>query len=290
MYLIRCDMWMGPQMEGMKLDSRFQQKKKKEKKGTQLKKKVSHVVQYNLKYRPSAYFVANDDKSRLVHCQHHSLFFFFNAESLYLDNFNKSAGTDRNSYRYQCLQNNAGDAVVSPLASEERQLQAVVHDPSQGEGKKDSVPSAFFFPPPLSLRAPLGQGQGVPVRSGSGFAPLRAGSPPPSRERTGPPRIPLPGARRGPLPTPGRLPLSVLFFSPSPRFAEPCPGDASRLHLCLRAALSPRSPSGGAWDGKGVRASAVGEQTSAVCASGFLFLITIFFFFPQEPSDFSCPL
>lgn len=33
MYLIRCDMWMGPQMEGLKLDSRFLAKKK-EKKGT----------------------------------------------------------------------------------------------------------------------------------------------------------------------------------------------------------------------------------------------------------------
>lgn len=149
---------------------------------------------------------------------------------------------------------------------------------ARGKERRTRCLQHFFFPPPLSLRAPLGQGRGVPVRSGSGFAPLRAGSPPPSRERTGPPRIPLPGARRGPLPTPGRLPLSVLFFSPSLRFAEPCPGDASRLHLCLRAALSPRSPSRGAWDGKGVRASAVGEQTLAVCASGFLFLITIFFF------------
>lgn len=74
--------------------------KKKKKKEKRHIVKVSHVVQYNLKYRPSAYFVANDGKSRLVHCQHHSLFFFFNAESLYLDNFNKSAGTDRNSYRY----------------------------------------------------------------------------------------------------------------------------------------------------------------------------------------------
>lgn len=70
----------------------------------------------------------------------------------------------------------------------------------------------------------------------------------------------------------------VFFFPPSPRFAEPCRGDASCPHLCLRAELSPWSPSGGAWEIKGVRASAVGEQTSAVCASGDLFLILFFFF------------
>lgn len=140
------------------------------------------------------------------------------------------------------------------------------------------MPSAFFSPtpfPPRSHRA--GPGCAGAERPWVRPAPCRLPTAVQGAARPSP--HPIAGGTAGPAPHPRAAPpFCVVFFSPSPRFAEPCRGDASCPHLCLRAELSPWSPSGGAWEIKGVRASAVGEQTSAVCASGDLFLILFFFF------------
>lgn len=89
-------------------------KKKKEKEKRHIVK-VSHVVQYNLKYRPSAYFVANDGKSRLVHCQHHSLFFLMLKVCILTILINQLELIETRIAISVC-RSNAGDAVLSPLA------------------------------------------------------------------------------------------------------------------------------------------------------------------------------
>lgn len=101
MYLIRCDMWMGAQMEGMKLDSRlFLAKRKKNdggmgKRKAHRKRKKRFLILCNMILGSTDLVMARRNKADLCTVDIIACFSRANAEKVYLDNSNKSAGTDR---------------------------------------------------------------------------------------------------------------------------------------------------------------------------------------------------